>query len=63
VSALVTYQLREATRILVDAALAWGDRDYGEAGELEADAALNDAIREFKRVLAEQAVVQDDFPT
>jgi hypothetical protein len=59
---MVTYQLDEATRVLVDAALAWGDQDYGEAGELAADAALNDAIREFKRVLAELAVVRDDVP-
>jgi hypothetical protein len=45
-----------ATQILVEAALAWGDRDYGEVGELEADAALSDAIREFKEATANEAV-------
>jgi hypothetical protein len=42
--------IRSATRHLVEAALAWADRDYGDPGELEADAALNDAVRHFKRV-------------
>lgn len=42
--------IRSATRLLVEAALAWADRDYGDPGELEADAALNDAVRQFKRV-------------
>ncbi len=41
-------ELRLATRILVEAALAWADRDYGELGELDADAALNDAVRHFR---------------
>lgn len=45
-----------ATQILVEAALAWADRDYGEVGELEADAALADAIREFKDATADEAV-------
>jgi hypothetical protein len=45
-----------ATQILVEAALAWGDRDYGEVGELEADAALSDAIREFKEATVDEAV-------
>jgi hypothetical protein len=35
---------------LLNAAYAWADRDYGESGEIEADAALNDAVRELRRV-------------
>lgn len=43
-------EIRLATEILVQAAMTWADRDYGDTGELEADAALNDAVREFRRV-------------
>jgi hypothetical protein len=58
-SARIAYRLGHATQVLVDAALAWGDRDYGEVGELEADAALNDAIRQFKQAVADQALASE----
>ena len=42
--------IRLAIHTLIEAALAWAEQDYGDVGELEADAALNDAVREFKRM-------------
>jgi hypothetical protein len=41
--------LQLVTRLVVEAALAWADRDYGDLEELEAGAALNDAVRQFRR--------------
>jgi hypothetical protein len=47
-------ELRDAVRQVLEAALKWEERDYGDHGELEADAALSDAVRVLRRV-AERA--------
>lgn len=51
-----------AAGLVVEAALAWADRDYGDLGELEADAALNDAVREFKRIARLTGAPPADVP-
>jgi hypothetical protein len=51
-----TSPLGLATQALIAAALHWSERDYGEDGELEAEAALSDAVRHFKLVAAPHSI-------
>jgi len=48
--------LQVAMRAVVVAAMAWAERDYGDVGELEADAALVEAVRDFRRAAEERGL-------
>lgn len=55
-------ELESATQGVIAAALTWAARDYGEPGEFEADAALSDAVAEYKSVI-ERSLGDDLAPT
>jgi hypothetical protein len=48
--------LQSAIRAVVVAALVWAERDYGDAGELEADAGLAEAVRDLRRLASERGL-------
>jgi hypothetical protein len=43
--------VRRAAQDVIVAALDWADREYGEPGEVEAEAALVDAVRSLERAV------------
>jgi hypothetical protein len=48
--------LQSAFRAVVLAALAWAEHDYGDVGELEADAGLAEAVRDLRRLTTERGI-------
>ena len=41
--------LRHAAKEVIDAAVAWAEQDFGDPGDLDAAAALADAVIAFRR--------------
>jgi hypothetical protein len=55
-AAVVDDALQSAIRAVIVAAMAWAERDYGDVGELEADAALAEAVRDVRRLASERGI-------
>jgi len=54
-------ELRDAARRVLEAALKWEEQDYGDQGELGADAALSDAVRMLRREAARAGTTPADL--
>lgn len=52
--------LRNAAQKVVDAALNWAEQDFGDPGDLEAAAALADAVLSFRRAADRAGVGLDE---
>jgi hypothetical protein len=56
----LTDELRRALQKLIDAALTWNSRDYGDAAEINADAGLSDAVRTLQQAAEREGLSPSD---